>query len=572
MKALQNNSLTLDPCTEYAHSIVNGDIVSGPDVINACARHLRDLETANHRGWTWKPEKVDRIISYFKHVLKLNGGQFEGIPFNVLGWQAFILGSIFGWVDKFGNRRFKVAYIETAKGSGKSPLAAGIGLYGLTSDDEPRAEIYAAATKKDQAMILFRDAVAMRDLSPDLSKRLAKSGRGEQAWNLAFRASGGFFRPISADDGQSGPRPHFTLLDEIHEHKNGNVVEMLKAGQKFRRQPLSFMITNSGTDKKLICWEYHEYAQNVSAGTIEDDTFFGYVCSLDDGDNPFKDESCWLKVNPSLEAGIPGHDYIRQQVREAQGMPSKESIVKRLNFCIWTESDNAWIGKAQWVNSIDKDFDEDLLINRPCYGGLDLSSTTDLTAFTLLFEPTDLDKYWRLKSYFWLPESGLAEKEKKDKVPYTVWRDKGYLDTPPGKAINKSYVASKISSLSSTYDIVSIAYDRWRIEDFTQLIENDGINLPDLIPFGQGFKDMSPAVETFEALLINSEIRVDGNPVMTWCASNGVTVEDPAGNRKLSKEKATGRIDGLVSAVMSASISKNKQSVSVYESRGVRQL
>ena len=290
-------------------------------------------------------------------MLKLNGGDYEGKPFELLPWQKFIVGSLFGWQGIDGYRRFRVAYVETAKGSGKSPLAAGIGMKGLVADNEPRAEIYSAATKKDQAMILFRDAVAMVDQSPELSKRLTKSGTGERCWNLAYMAQGAFFRPISSDDGQSGPRPHIGLIDELHEHKTNTVVEMMRAGTKSRRQALIFMITNAGHNRMGPCWGYHEYGAKVAAGEVEDDAFFPFVCGLDELDDPFSDESCWPKANPSLQdADLPGMKYIREQVVEAKGMPSKEAIVRRLNFCQWTDAESPWISGEVWRGA-QRDFD-----------------------------------------------------------------------------------------------------------------------------------------------------------------------------------------------------------------------
>jgi phage terminase large subunit-like protein len=319
--------------TDYAERVIAGGIVAGPHVRAACRRHLDDLERGADRGLKWDPKAARRTIDFFPDVLRLNGGQWEGRRFDLLPWQSFVVGSIFGWKLDDRTRRFRVAYVETAKGSGKSPMAAGVGLYGLTSDGEPRAEVYSAATKKDQAQVLFRDAVAMVDQSPALSERIAKSGIGENTWNLAYRKTGSWFRPISADDGQSGPRPHISLLDEIHEHRTPYMVETLKAGMKSRRQPLMLMITNAGTDRTSVCWQYHDFAVKVADGSLTDDSFFGYVCALDEGDDAFGDEACWPKVNPSLDAGLPGLKYLRDQVAQARGMAGKESIVRRLNFC-----------------------------------------------------------------------------------------------------------------------------------------------------------------------------------------------------------------------------------------------
>lgn len=542
-----------DPVTSYARQVVNGKIVAGPHVRDACKRHLDDLDQAPARGFFFDLEKVERAIGFYPDVLRLNGGEYEGMPYELLLWQMFVVGSTFGWVDAEGYRRFRLVYVETAKGSGKSPLAAGVGLYGLVADGEARAEVYAAATKKDQAMILFRDAVAMRDQSPALASRLTKSGVGENAWNMAYPATGSFFRPISADDGQSGPRPHISLLDEIHEHKTGYVVEMLKAGQKSRRQPLLFGITNSGTDKRTVCWDYHDYGAKVAAQQIQDDSFFAYICALDEGDDPFKDERCWHKANPSLKHGLPGIKYLREQVTQARGMPGKESIVRRLNFCQWVEADAPWIGGDVWFGaSPEPGFDESLLYGRKCWGGLDLSSTQDLTALALIFEPTEADHVWRLKPYFWLPGDALHEKASKDRVPYLAWRDAGHLYALPGKAINKLAVLHKLAEIVSLYDVQEIAYDEWRIADLLMLIEQEGLAMPKLIPFRQGFKSMAPAVDEFERMLLGGQFRHDGNPVMTWNAANAVIVSDPAGNRKVAKERATGRVDGIVAGVMAA--------------------
>ena len=278
-----------DPVTAYAKGVTGGEIVAGPHVRDACARHLRDLKNGKKRGLVWDVEAAMRVIGYFRTVLRLNGGEHEGMPFVLHESQEFIAGSLFGWKRMDGNRRFRVAFIEEGKGSGKSPLAAGIGLYMMTADDEPRAEVYAAAVSKEQAHILFRDAVAMAKQSPSLSKRVTFSGGAGKEWNIAYLSTGSFFRPISSEStgrGKSGYRPHCVLLDEIHEHATNAMVEFMRAGTKGRRQALIFMITNSGFDRTSVCFEYHTYANKVSAGELEDDSFFGYVCALGRGRGP----------------------------------------------------------------------------------------------------------------------------------------------------------------------------------------------------------------------------------------------------------------------------------------------
>lgn len=579
-KTSSRSSSVDDPATQYAKEVHSRERVAGPDIRNACARHLRDLEEGSKRGLTWDLAAANKAIRFYRTVLKLNGGEFEGLPFELLPWQKFIVGSIFGWKSSDGYRRFRVVYVESGKGSGKSPLAAGVGLTGLTADNEARAEIYAAATKKDQAMILFRDAVAMVQQSPELTKRLVCSGTGQNIWNLAYLKSGSFFRPISSDDGQSGPRPHMALIDEVHEHKTNMVVEMMRAGTKSRKQALIFMITNSGSNKRGPCWEYHEYGSRVASGALTDDGFFAYICSLDEGDDPIQDESCWFKSNPSLQdADLPGMKYLREQVTEARGMPSKEAMVRRLNFCEWTGAESPWISWDVWSQA-EEHVPMSLLRNRPSVGGLDLSSTTDLTSFVLLFYPTYEDPHWRLLPYFWIPDHELDKREARDKVPYAAWVKSRDLETTPGRAISKLHVLRRLQTICDFFQVDKIAFDRWRIEDMRQLMSEYDITLPELVEFGQGFKDMGPAVDEFERRLLGmieqqseeeggaaeffddalpaeavESLRHDGNPVMTWCAGNAVIVSDPANNRKADKAKATGRIDGIIAAIMATGIS-----------------
>lgn len=577
-----------DRVRAFAEDVLAGRIIAGPDVRNSCRRHLRDLEQGPKRGLVWVQELADRAIGFFEDVLCLNGGEYEGMPFLLAPWQAFVVGSLFGWMTEDGFRRFRLAYIETGKGSGKSPLVAGIGLYGLVADGEQRAEIYAAATKRDQAMILFRDAVSMVDMSKHLCRRLQQSGRDEKVWNLYYPNTRSFFRPISADEGQSGPRPHIGLLDELHEHKSATTVNMMRAGTKNRRKALVVMITNSGSDKKTVCGQYHDQGKRICSGQDDDDSFFAFICSLDEGEDPFEDESCWPKVNPSLDFiaegqadGIPGRKYLREQVQSARGLPAQASVVKRLNFCIWTQAESPWLSYEVWKQAGER-VPMRVLRDRPCVGGLDLSSTTDLTAFVLLFWPTVKDPHWRLLPYFWIPDHDIAEREKLDKVPYLLWIEQGHLETTPGRAISKLFVLRRLEKICNYFGVSRIAYDRWRIEDLIQLMSEHDIVLPEMVGFGQGYNSMGPAVDEFERRLLGlpeeqavidlgpddyqvisegvdqevvETLRHDENPVLTWNAGNAVITADPANNRKVDKAKATGRVDGIVAAIMATGIS-----------------
>lgn len=554
-----------EPVTAYAKAVASGKKIAGPHVRDACRRHLADLEDGPKRGLLFDREAAARAVDFFRVVLRLNGGEFEGQPFELLDWQKFVIGCLFGWKGADGYRRFRVAYIETAKGSGKSPLAAGIGMYGLVADGEARAEVYAAATKKDQAMVLFRDAVAMWQQSPALHARLKSSGTGENIWNLAYTDKGSFFRPISADDGQSGPRPHISLIDEVHEHKTNTVIEMQRAGTKSRRQALILMITNSGASKVGPAWQYHDYAAKVCSGMLKDDSFFGYVCALDAGEDPFRSEKCWAKVNPSLQgAHLPGLKYLREQVTEARGMPGKEALVRRLNFCQWTDAANPWISADVWLGA-QVEYDWQTLRGRRAWAGFDLGSTTDLTGLVLYVEPVEAGEPWKLIPFAWLPDEGLLRKEELDRQPYMAWRAAGYLETTPGRAVSRLHLVRRLAELAQQFELQAVAVDRWRMEDVISMANDAGITLPKMVPFGQGYKDMSPAVEAFETALLNRTVVHNGHPVLTMCAANAVTVSDDAENRKLSKEKATGRIDLIVAAVMAVGAAQGTKTDNIDE-------
>lgn len=555
-----------DATTRYARRVASGRVVAGPHVRAACARHLADLDTARDRGLLWDKRAAHRAIQFYPDVLRLAGGEWEGRPYHLLEWQAFIVGSLFGWRNAEGYRRFRVAYVETGKGSGKSPLAAGLGLYGLVADGEPRAEIYAAATKRDQAMVLFRDAVAMVDQSPPLASRVKKSGIGENVWNLSYLSRGSFFRAISSDEGQSGPRPHIALLDEVHEHRDGRMVELMRAGTKGRRHALIFMITNSGVGRTSYCWERHDYATKVASGILEDDAQFSYVCSLDEGEEPFQDRDCWPKANPSLGITIPAK-YLEEQIREARGMPSKEATVRRLNFCQWVDAADPFLSIDIWRRSADPP-DEAVLRAGPCYAGLDLSGRQDLTA--LVLSARDAIGTEHVKPFFWAPADGVRERAERDRAPYDVWARQGLLELTPGASIDYAWVARKLAELAGRYPIRALRYDRWRIEDLRRELDRIGCRLP-LEEHGQGYKDMSPSIDNLESLAISGRLRHGMHPILTWCVSNAVATQDPAGNRKPDKSKATGRIDGLVALAM-ALATKPEPPAFPYHARGIRSI
>lgn len=552
-----------DPTTDWALEVVRGKVVQGPWVRAACQRHLNDLERGPKRGLAWKPEEALKKIRFFEEVLCLNGGQFEGKPFLLHPSQKFRIGSLFGWYRADGTRRFRRFYDEEGKGNGKTPLLAGIGLIGMVSDKEPRAEIYAAGAKKDQAHVMFRDAVAMVDQSPMLRARLRKSGV-TPVWNIGDPETMSFFRPIASDDTQSGPRPHIALCDEIHEHKDRNVVDLLERGFKSRRQPLLAMATNAGFDLNTLCGEEHQHAINVVRGfddkgePVEDDSTFAFVCSLDEKDDPLIDETCWPKANPLLDVTIT-RAHLRSQVKLARAIPGKRNGILRLHFCVWTESNSAWLEREAWEAVEDDDFDESEFEGKPCWVGLDLSSSRDITAKACLWDDgVDAEgrQKYALAVHGYLPLEGIAAKSLADKAPYDRWADEGHLTATPGPVVRLDFVARDVVEDSQAYELRAVAYDVWLVKRFQEELDLIGASLP-TVEHPQGFNrrkssnlSMPDSITAFEKLILEKRLRVKINPALRSAIMSAQFDESPAGLRRFSKQRATGRIDLAVAAAM----------------------
>lgn len=592
----------------YAQAVLEGTIVAGPHVRNAARRHFDDLEHGQERGFHWDDAEANRILRFFEEKLFLSEGQFDGKPFDLDPSQAFKLGSINGWRRDDGSRRFRTAYIEEGKGNGKSPLVGGLGLYGLTADGEAGAQVYACAAKVSQAQILFQDACKMVRQSPPLTERLKFSGGLGREYNIAHHRSGSFFRPISKEAGKtgSGPRPHFALCDEVHEHPDRSIMEMLQRGFKFRRQPLLVMITNSGSDRNSVCWEERTRAVRVVAGTkTPDDDFtyvgetwdgsdsvFAYICSLDKDDDPLEDPSCWVKANPLLGT-ILTNEYLAGVVAEARDVPGKLNNILRLHFCVWTDADKAWMHRAT-VEQVMTPFDIIEHEGKPLYMGVDLSGSKDMTVLGCMV-PTGTVEVVRADSSIaslptydawveaWTPGDTLMARTVADKQPYDVWARDGYLNAPPGPRIRFDIVAARVAELDRLYDIKTIAYDNYAYAAFKDELDVFGVDAEQL-PHPQGGKIrarpsaakleaarvagekpplglwMPGSVTELENLIIDRRIRLQRNPVL-MTALMGATFNhppDPHGNRWFVKTRASVRIDAAVALAMAAGAAADK--------------
>jgi phage terminase large subunit-like protein len=547
-----------------------GEIIAGPHVRAAARRHLDDLVTAKDRGLVWDTDAADRFYRFCRTVLRLSEGQFDGKPFELEPSQKFVCGSLFGWkLARNGKRRFRRAYLEMGKGNGKSPMVGAIGLYGMVADGESGAQIYAAGATKEQAGILFRDAVGMVDKAPSLDKVIRRSGGPGREYNLAHLKSGSFFRPVSRETRKtgSGPRPHFALCDEVHEHPDGGVIEILERGFKFREQPLLVMITNSGSDRKSICWQERQHAIKVAHQEVEDDTTFGYVCALDEEDEPFEDPSCWIKANPLLGVTI-SEEYLAIQVKQAKQIAAKANGIRRLHFCQWTDAETAWIGRATWAEIEDPSLDIEDFEGRRCWGGLDLSAKADLTAKALVFEDgfaEDGKPKFAAFVHGYTPADTLMVRSEQDGAPYDLWVDAGFLTATPGKKTRLDYVAHDLLDDASRFDIDFVAYDNFLIADFEAVLGDMGASLP-IANHPQGWTKrkreladgseitlwMPGSVDELETLILEKRIRVHVNPALQSAVMSATFDRSPADLRRFTKHKATGRIDMAVALAMAA--------------------
>lgn len=602
----------MDRVSLYALAVLAGTVPAGPHVRDACARHERDRATAEARGLRWDAGLANRAIDFFPDVLRLAGGEHEGKPFELHDWQAFVVGSLFGW-QKGEYRRFRIGYIEAGKGAGKSPLGAGLAIYMTIADNEPRSEAYMAAVDKEQATIPFRDAIAMIKLSDELAAEFSLSGGEGKEWHAAHLGSGSLIKPISSEStgkGKSGYRPHFVLLDEVHEHPTNAMVEFMTKGTKGRRQPLIVMITNSGVNRQSVCFEYHTYGASVAAGTITDDSFFSYICAVDEKDNPFTDDPdpvlgyplSWAKANPSIGVTFQP-SYLEGEIARARGMPSSESLARRLNFCQWVDATNPWIDGDLW-RACEKEPGEfpadDELKERPCFLSLDLGSKRDLAAKARTW-PDDNGGFDAAVE-FWTPGDTLEERERSDRVPYRAWVTGEHLNAVAGRSLDFAYIAKSVSEDVARFNVVGLAFDQWRIEDFQRELDDVGIeswiaewDAKDerwverdkkqpgeglmLIRHGQGFGGganqstlwMPRSIGVTEDAIMQGKLRVLFNPVLRWNSASAVLESDATGNKKWEKRKSTGRIDGIVALSMAIGAATNVPAPeeSVYATEGI---
>ncbi|HFI0937892.1 TPA: terminase large subunit [Streptococcus suis] len=507
--------------------------------------------------------KADRAVTFINN-LSHTKGKWAGKRFDLLPWQEQIVRDLFGIVKEDGNRQFLTAYIEIPKKNGKSELAAAIALYLLYADNEASAEVYGAACDRNQASIVFDVAKQMVQMSRPLEKRSKIMGATKRIVNYS---NAGFYQVLSAETGtKHGLNVSGLVFDEIHAQPNRHLYDVLTKGSgDAREQPLFFIITTAGTDRNSICYELHTKALDILNGRKKDTSFYPVVYGLSDEDD-WNDEANWRRANPSLGHTI-GIDRVREAYQQALDNPAEENVFKQLRLNMWTSSSVAWIPEHVYAKGNDPIQYENLK-GRSCYAGLDLSSTSDITAFVLVFPPRFEEENYIVLPYFWLPEDTLELRCRRDHVLYDVWERQGYIKTTEGNVVHYGFIEKFIEDLSEIYHIKEIAYDRWNATQMVQNLEGMGLTM---VPFGQGYKDMSPPSKELYKLMMEGKIQHGGHPVLKWMGQNVVMRQDPAGNIKPDKEKSVEKIDGIVALIMGLDrcIRHQTDEGSVYDERGI---
>lgn len=532
------------PAEVYIDNVIAGRQVACKWVRLACERHRRDLLTAHERGLHFDPNAAQYMLN-FARFTRHSKGEWARQPVTLEPWQQAKFWMLFGWKRDDGTRRFRTCYDEEGRKNGKSTTAAIVGLYMLDADGEEGAEIYAAATKRAQAKMIFDEAWRMAKSSPALKKRLVCHRD-----NIHIRDTAAKFEPLGRDaDTMDGLNVYCALVDELHAHRTDEVWGVLETGTGSRRQPLMFGITTAGFNQASYCYQLRDYATKILDGVIVDDSFFAIIYTLDAEDLEKQDgwlnEDVWIKANPNLGVSVKIDD-LRAQAIKARALPSAKGhfLTKRLN--IWTNAGVQWIPAERWAACAGP-VDAAALAGRTCYGGLDLSSSQDLTAFVLVFPPTENDLLYRILPRFWVPESAVIERSRSQRVPYDTWSQRGYITSIPGEVIDYEYIYNQIDADAQMYDIKEIAYDRWGAAEIYVRMSKLGMVM---VQFGQGFASMSPPMKELEKLIVAKQLAHGGHPVLAWNAHNLVAAKDPAGNLKPDKAKSTEKIDGMVALVM----------------------
>lgn len=487
--------------------------------------------------------RLDRVVAFLES-LPITSGALAGETLTVRPWQRDFLEAVYR-EDANGVRRVRTAVLSMARKNGKSGLAAGLALCHLAGPEaEQRGQVFSAANDRAQAAILYNEMAAIIERVPWLQERLSLRRHAKEIEDLG--GTGSVYTALSADvPGKHGLSPSFVVYDELGQTTSRDLFDALDTAMGARAEPLMLVISTQAADDIAPMSELVDYGLRVGWGEIEDPSFHLTLYAAPEGSDPWT-EDAWRAANPAL-GDFRSLDDVARQAAQARRIPTKEAAFRNLILNQRVSAETRFLPASEW-RACGEPVDIEALAGRTCWAGLDLAATRDLSALVLVF-PRD-DGGVDVMARFWLPSVNLADRAEQDRVPYLVWRDQDFLDTTPGAVTDPRFIAAAVADLRSRYQLQALAYDRWRIEGFKLALQDEGVEDLELIPHGQGFRDMAPAVDALERAVAERRLRHGNHPVLTWCVSNAVAVRDPAGNAKLDKSRSTGRIDGAVALAM----------------------
>lgn len=552
----------------YAEDVLEGRAVAGRWVRLAAERYLADLQAARDRGWVWDEEEVERLVRFCSH-LRQSKGRWALAPLELLPWQVFVLGQALAWKDaRTGRRRFRRVYVEVGRKNGKTTMAAALALWLLDLDGEPGAEVYVAATHRQQARQCWDEAYYMVQRSPALRRRIqAVPSRAHMyVAETASRLSA-----LGADsDTLDGLNPHGVIIDELHAHRRGGIVDRLETATGARSQPLLLYITTAGDDQSVVWRETREYSQRVLEGHVDDPQWLAYVACLD-GDDDWTNEAVYAKANPSLGVTVELEELVRERDR-AVANAGRRWAFRRFRLGLPDAEERGWVALAEWDACADPSLSLAAFRGRPVYAGLDLAATRDTTALVLLAPGGDGS--WLVWEEYWVPEQTVPARSREDGVPYDSWVEDGWLHLTPGAVTDYSAIRERIRELvDSGIAIRQLAYDRWGAVQLISDLRADGL---DCIPVGMGYATMTLPIREIERLLASRQLRHRGSPVTRWQLAGTAVSVDSAGNAKPDRARSRSRIDGVVALLMAAAVAVSHHpqmshgpSRSVYDERGI---
>lgn len=537
---------------QYANDVRNGKIVVGKRVKQAVDRFYTWLENAEKDGFILDHEKGMRILSFFPTFLNHTIGKLAGKPFILAPFQQFTMYNVFGWINaETGFRRINTVYDKRAKKNGKTAEMAGLALYALSFDLEMEAQVYVGATKEEQARICWKQA-KMYIESPVANPALRKMGFYCLQKIIGFKSTGSTMMPLGGDSKtQDGINCHVGIIDEYHAHKDDSVKENLESSTVQRAQPLIYQITTAGANVQSACKNYEDSVIEVLEGRNIDHSLWIMIHDIDQEDletpESWENKDLWIKANPLLGNGL-ALEGIEKEFVKALNQPSKIRNFKTKNLNMWVDQQFSWIFNEDWMkNKVDK-IPMEKFIKYGAYAGLDLSTTTDLSAYAILSEPDELGERY-LKIWLFCPKDTIEKRSKEDRVPYQYWADQGYIIATPGNVIDYFVIADIIKSTYNEHKVIRLEYDRYNATQLIQELQESGLNVSE---FSQAIGTISAPTKEFEKLVYSGKIKHDGNPALAWMLASCVIYADANDNLKVHKGRsgANGRrVDGIIATI-----------------------